>query len=323
MENERAILLARVSRLYYLDNLSQNEIADVVGVSRSAISRILTEARKAGIVRIEVHQPLLRDEALERALQTRFGLLQAAVVDTGGTVSTSEALYMVGQMAAALIARHLPNISVLGISWGTAVAATVEALPSMELPQLLVVQVIGAAGSASNLTDTPDLAVRTAQKLGSQFRVLSAPMLVENAAVATSLLSIPTVADALRLAESSDIALVGIGSTDLSVSSVIRAGYVEQSYVEKLREQGAVGDICGLYFDQNGNYLDIELHHRRIGISREWLTHHRQQVIGVAVGKPKVPALYGVLSGQLVGTMVMDKPTAEHLLAYVPNSVSA
>jgi deoxyribonucleoside regulator len=273
-----------------------------------------------GIVKIEVHQPLLRDESLEQALQARFELPQAAVVDTGSHITTAESLYVVGQMAAAMITRHLPQIAVLGISWGTAVAATVDALPALELSQLQVVQIIGAAGSTSNLTDTPDLAVRAAQKLGSQFRVLSAPMLVENAVVASSLLSNRTVADALELASKSDVALVGIGSTDLRVSSVLRAGYVKQDYVEMLRSQGAVGDICGLYFDQNGNFLDIELHQRRIGISREWLTSHRQQVIGVAVGEPKVPAIFGVLAGQLVGTLVTDKLTAEYLLTYVPEN---
>jgi len=320
MDDERSILLARVSRLYYLEDRSQNEIADLIGISRSAISRMLTEARRTGIVKIEVHQPLLRNEAIEKELQARFGLPEAAVVDPGVNASPEEALHVAGQMAASLITRHLPRISVLGISWGTGVAATVDALPSLHLPNLQVVQIIGATGSASNVTDTPDLAVRTAQKLGGQFRVLTAPMLVENAAVAKSLLSNRTVAEALELAAKSDIAVVGIGSTNYTVSSVLRAGYVNQEYVEMLRKQGAVGDICGLYFDQAGNFLDIEVHHRRIGISREWLISHLRKVIAVAVGKPKVPAIFGVLAGKLVGTLVTDKYTAEDLLAYVPES---
>jgi deoxyribonucleoside regulator len=320
MDDERSILLARISRLYYLEDRSQSEIADLIGISRSAISRMLTEARRTGIVKIEVHQPLLRNEAIETELQSRFGLLEAAVVDPGNNASTAEALHVAGQMAASLITRHLTQISVLGISWGTAVAATVDALPSLHLPHLQVVQIIGAAGSASNLTDTPDLAVRTAQKLGGQFRVLTAPMLVENAAVARSLLSNRTVADALELASKCDIALVGIGSTNYTVSSVLRAGYVNQEYVEMLREQGAVGDVCGLYFDQAGNFLDIEVHDRRIGISREWLMNHVQKVIAVAVGKPKLSALFGALSGKRIGKLVTDKYTAEDLLAYEPEA---
>jgi deoxyribonucleoside regulator len=314
MDDDRAILLARVAKLYYLDNLSQHEIAAQVGISRSAISRILTEARRSGIVEIRVHQPLQRDEALEQALQARFGLQHASVVNTGSNSTLSESLEIVGQMAAALLARHLAQISILGISWGTAVAATVEALPLLHLPELQVVQIIGAAGSANNMTDTPDLAVRAARKLGSQFQVLSAPMFVENATVANSLLSNRTVAEALNLASRTDIALVGIGSTDPSINSVIRAGYATREYIEMLLSQGVVGDVCGLYFDMLGNFMDVELHQRRIGISQEWLTSHHERVIGVAVGEAKIPAILGALNGRLIGTLVTDKITAECLL---------
>ncbi len=314
MDDERAIVLARVAKLYYLDNLSQNEIAAMVGISRSAISRMLTDARRVGIVEIRVHQPLQRDEALEHALQERFGLQQAAIVNTGDNVTLSESLQIVGQMAASLLVRELPRIAVFGISWGTAVSATVDALPSLDLPGLQVVQIIGAAGSATNITDTPDLAVRAAHKLGSQFRVLSAPMLVENAAVANSLLSNRTVAEALELASRSDLALVGIGSTDLAVNSVIRAGYATREAVETLRRQGIVGDVCGLYYDLSGNVLDLDIHHRRIGISKEWLIIHHRQVIGVAVGAAKVPAILGALNGKLIGRLVTDQATAECLL---------
>jgi DNA-binding transcriptional regulator LsrR (DeoR family) len=47
-------LLALVARLYYLDDRDQSAIARVVGTSRSTISRLLTEARRRGIIRISV-----------------------------------------------------------------------------------------------------------------------------------------------------------------------------------------------------------------------------------------------------------------------------
>ncbi len=315
MDEDRTLLLARVAKLYYLDDLSQNEIAAQVGISRSAISRILTEARRLGIVEIRVHQPLQRDDEIEQALKGRFGLQQAAVVNTGANVTLSESLQVVGQMAATLLARRLPEIAVLGISWGTAVAATVDALPILHLPELQVVQIIGAAGSTTNMTDTPDLAVWAARKLGSQFRVLSAPMFVENAVVAGSLLTNRTVAEALDLASKADVALVGIGGIDPTINSVIRAGYATREYIEMLRSQGVVGDVCGLYFNRAGDVMNIELHERRIGISQEWLTSHHKQVIGVAVGDAKVPAILGALNGRLIGTLVTDTSTAECLLA--------
>ena len=45
------------SRLYYLDDLTQAEIARRLGTSRASVSRLLSEARRQGIVQIEISPP--------------------------------------------------------------------------------------------------------------------------------------------------------------------------------------------------------------------------------------------------------------------------
>lgn len=45
-----------------------------------------------------------------------------------------------------------------------------------------------------------------------------------------------------------------------------------------LRDQGVVGDVCGLYFSEEGKLLDVELHQRRIGIIPDWLLTHYKGV---------------------------------------------
>ena len=69
-----------VARLYYLDGLGQQEIAGMIGVSRSTVSRLLTAARDRGIVRISVDPYDPRDAALERRLSDRFELRHAVVI---------------------------------------------------------------------------------------------------------------------------------------------------------------------------------------------------------------------------------------------------
>ena len=53
-------LLADVAEMYYLEDKNQSEIAESVGVTRSMISRMLTEARENGIVEIRIQRPLQR-----------------------------------------------------------------------------------------------------------------------------------------------------------------------------------------------------------------------------------------------------------------------
>ncbi len=78
MISSRSMML--VARMYYLDGLDQQEIADIVGTSRSRISRMLTAARERGIVRISVDEYEPRERELETALVERFGLHRAVVV---------------------------------------------------------------------------------------------------------------------------------------------------------------------------------------------------------------------------------------------------
>ena len=71
------MLLAEVARLYYLNHLTQQHIAERMGVSRSKVSRRLSEARSSGLVEIRVHSPLMLDTVLQDALKARLGLREA------------------------------------------------------------------------------------------------------------------------------------------------------------------------------------------------------------------------------------------------------
>ena len=79
MARHYANLLADVAEMYYLEGKIQSEIAETVGVTRSMISRMLTEARENGIVEIRIHRPLQSEPELANALKERFGLMDALV----------------------------------------------------------------------------------------------------------------------------------------------------------------------------------------------------------------------------------------------------
>ena len=68
MDDKRFELLAKVASLYYEEGLNQDEIAADLGYSRSYVSRMLTEARREGIVEIHVRHRLERVPVLERNL---------------------------------------------------------------------------------------------------------------------------------------------------------------------------------------------------------------------------------------------------------------
>ena len=55
-------MMVHVSRMYYIEGLTQQSIAKELGISRSYISMILSEARELGIVEINIKNPLASNE---------------------------------------------------------------------------------------------------------------------------------------------------------------------------------------------------------------------------------------------------------------------
>jgi deoxyribonucleoside regulator len=320
---ERTELLAQIASLYYEDNLTQDEIARRIGTSRSTVSRILQDAREAGVVEITVHYPWRTVPELEGDLVARFGLRQARVLEGRGR-PYEEVLRGLGVLAARYIESILgedtpspPPARVLGISWGMAVHSTVRALrPGRRLPtapQFTVVQMVGAVGEGNPLIDGPDLARLLANVYGGEYRYLHAPLIVEDAHAREALLGEPRIRETLSLARRSDVALVGIGAPQPVVYSLLRAGYVDRESLAGLRAQGVVGDVCARHYDAWGNVLDIELNHRIVGIELEAL-HDIKQVIGVAGGEAKAEAILGALRGGHVNVLVTDDAAASKVL---------
>ena len=310
---DREEQLVQVARQYYEESLTQDEIARKLGTSRSTISRMLLEAREVGIVEITIHYPWKTVVNLAQKLKTEFSLEQVIVLAGRGR-TYPDILRGIGVLAARCLEGHLRPNAVLGISWGTAVHSTVQALHTESRLNIRVVQMIGAVGTEDPMIDGPELARALANVFGGEYRYLHAPLIVENGALRKALLEEQSIGETLALARQSDVALVGIGSLDLDVSSLLRAGYLNRESLAQLQEQGAVGDICARHYDDQGRIMDIGLNHRIVGIELKDL-QNIEHVIGVAGGEAKAEAILGALRGQHVDILVTDDTAAQKVLA--------
>ena len=124
--DEQVHALVRAARMYYEENLPQDEIAGGLNKSRPTVSRMLAAARERGIVHIEIKVPLDRVEDLEQALVERFGLTECRVVAAPSGVSGS--VDHLGRAAADYLQLILQDGMTLGVSYGRALAATAKYL---------------------------------------------------------------------------------------------------------------------------------------------------------------------------------------------------
>lgn len=309
---DRASLLADIAEMYYLEQKNQAEIAKDVGVTRSMISRMLTEARENGIVEIRIQRPLHSDSELEDRLKERFNLKDVFVVVTSHR-SGERLTSALGSAGAYMLAQYLTPEKILGLAWGTSISATVDAFEVAEPLPVKVVQLVGAMGARNMKYDGHDLVSRMAEKLGGEAYYLNAPYLCQSAETAQSLLETRSVRETMTMAKKADVALLGIGTTSVEYSSFYLAGYVTRRELDELRKVGAIGDVSGLHFDINGQPAAEEFTERLVSIRRQDLLSIPVR-LGVAGGEGKAEAILGALRSKCVNVLVIDNVTARKVL---------
>lgn len=224
----RALYLAEVASRYYDQNKNQQEIADEFGITRSAVSRMLTEARERGIVEIIVHYPWRTVPELERALVTTFRLKTARVL-LRDNKSYQDMLVGLGVLAAQYFTNIVRPHDIVGISWGTGLYQMLRALRPMNYPNAQVVQLVGGTGTEHASTVGPLLAPLLANTLGCPCHYLHAPLITESEAARDALLQDRSIRETLAQGEKATMALVGIGSTHPDIYNPHRLGYVDET----------------------------------------------------------------------------------------------
>ena len=308
-ELSRRQLLAEIASFYYMEKKTQAKIGKDFGYSRSAISRLLLEAEKEGIVKIAINYPIQRDSYLEQRLINEFDL-EVAYVIKHGQFAQDQALQMVGRVGAMYLEQHIHNGMVIGIGWGTAVYEVINALPYLSLENVRVVQVMGANGSKSNTQiDGPEIASFFASKLNASYQVLHSPLFLDSEEICTAIKSQKQISETLDLAYQSDFVLLGVGTIDIDpkFSSIFRSGFMNEKEVMDIKKGGGVGNFCGIILDKNGQVMNIDINHRTMAVDLGKLKNKKRKIIGIVAGNEKSEAVRAVLNGRWLDVLITDQ----------------
>jgi len=314
MKENRIDLLAQVAVWYYEDRLDQAEIAHRIGKSRSMVSRMLNEVRERGMVEIRIKYPLKRNTQLEAECMNRFGLKSAWVLNNPEQWSHEMRLRMLGRTAASCLQRYLQDGVRIGVAWSRTLHNVVVELPEQAIRDALVVQISGSISMDNPTFDGPELVRTLALKIGADYRYFPAPLVVREPAIKQSLLRESTISEAMRLAESIDVAVCGIGNVGVDESSLRKSGLIDDSSFEEILEHRAVGDIIAHQFDRRGHMLPIDFNERVIGLEPERLKRI-PTVIAVSAGPEKAAPILAAIRGGWFNVLVSDAETIEAVLS--------
>src|SRR5579883_1397129 len=301
---------ARAGWLYYVAGNTQDEIARKLGISRQSAQRLVSLAISERLIKVRLDHPTARCMEFAAALKTRYDLRFCEVSPTD-SASASTTLG-IAQLAAAEFERWLrrDEPAIIGIGTGRTMRAVADQLPRMECPQHKLVALVGTTkidGSASFY----DVVIRVSDTVRAPHYPMPLPVIARSVEERELLTSLASVKSVLDLAERADISFVGVGAMQES-AAIVLDGVISREDAEKLRSEGAVGEITGWAFDSRGRVLDNE-HNSRVA-SAPLRPATSRFVIGVAMGVSRRAAIRGALVGKLISGLVTDEATAEHLL---------
>jgi DNA-binding transcriptional regulator LsrR (DeoR family) len=304
-------LLAKAARLYFLDDRSKDDVAAILGTTRSNVSRMLKQARDLGIVQIRIVDPAGRDQELERALRDRFGLVDARVVEA---TPETDVLSGVGHVAARWLDATLRDGQVVALSWGQTLQAMVRAVDGLSRRDVEVVQLVGGLSALNSAVTGQELVRDLSERIGARHRYLHAPALFGSAEALTVMLHEHTIADALDAAKAADIAIVGIGTPGIGSSgALLDTLALSPTQRADFHAAGAVGDICARFYDPSGQEVRSVVSERVLAVTLDDL-RAIPTVAGVAAGQDKALGILGALHGRIIDVLICDQAAARSVL---------
>ena len=302
---------ARAGWLYYVGGLTQDQIAQELGVSRQRAQRLVSRAMAERLIRVRLEHQVSGCLDLETRLRDRFGLTLARVALS--LPPGADPVASLAPTAAAEMERILARPDPLTIALGTGrtLRAAVEALGPMEAEQHKIVSLIGNIapdGSASYY----DVIIRIADKVRAPHYPMPIPVFAETLRDREQFLALKPVQRVADLGAAADVTFVGVGQMTDS-APLLKDGFVTAAELDDMQRRGAVGEIAGRAYDSAGCYLTQGLNARVCAVRVQ--VGPGRLVVGIAAGPDKVAAIAAALKGNIINGLITDERSAQALVS--------
>ncbi|MDX9863644.1 MAG: sugar-binding transcriptional regulator [Anaerolineaceae bacterium] len=307
---EELRMITRAAWLYYMQGLTQSEIADELKLSRVKVTRLVSRAKALGMVEIRVIQPPGFFVGLEQELIKRYQLKDAVI--TLDVSSASALRRVLARAAAEWLTPRLDNDTVVGFSMGRTLALLPEVTQPMEPTGATFIEVMGASDSLNSGFSSYTVIGRMAEICGGQARLLDVPTFVSSPPIRDLILEEELIAKRFEMARNCQILVTSVGTVDKD-ALMHKIGYLTDDVLDQLKREGAVGDLLGQFFDAKGQHISTPLDGRVMALQLDDLKNIPFSVL-VSGGKEKEAAIRAALEGEYVNVLITDVKTANNLL---------
>jgi DNA-binding transcriptional regulator LsrR (DeoR family) len=323
-------LIVRAAWLYYVGANNQERTAEMLGITRTKVTRLLSQARELGLVKISIEHELSTMLEVEDRIRDRFGLsfciaTPPALQSFGAQPSElgerhakwfldsvgRSARRAVGIAAARYLRGRLEKTSgaCVGVGWGRTLAEVADQMASLSEPGLKFVSLMGSL-TRSAAANPYEVVHRLANRTGGEAYFLPVPFIADSEEDRRVLLSQRGVRESLALARAADFYVVSLGECDEG-SLIYQSKLISKEDLAALQRCGAVGDTVGKFFDAEGRLVDSEINARTLGVDLEDLMSH--EVVLVSGGPSKFHAVKALLKSGMADGLIVDGDVAQRL----------
>ncbi len=308
--------LGKIATLYYLGELSQDEIAEMYGISRFKVSRILKKCREYHIIEFHINNKPEYYRKLETQLCEWMKIDAAVIVASGSTLNESKT--NVGRAAARYLGESLKDGMTVGLDWGTTLQAMVrEYNYPGQCKDCLFVQISGSVASQSTVStdyvDGHDLVRNLAAKAGASWSLFPAPYIVKDRLLCTMLLEEPAIRKHIDLFDKIDTAIFGIGSSVSQNLSAFYRIFLSPEEWEQLLTYDSAGEVFSNRLTMEGTVIETFLTGRVLTIGLAQLKRIPNVVV-LGAGADKALSLIAAAKGGFFNRMIIDEVTALSIL---------
>lgn len=298
----------RIAWLYYVEGMTQDEVANLVGMNRSRVLRILAAARQDGTVQIRVTTRMSRCVELERKLESRWSLTRAIVVPEPQDPSQLRAI--IGAEVGAYVSQAVTSNMTVGLGWGKTLTSGVPAIVPRPADGVKVLAMLGGLTRVSEVNPS-EFAWRVADRLSAECYMLASPVYAPDKRTRDALHGHPGIAEVFTRAQSLDMAVVSVG--DLTPHSVFSEyGLLTRDEIASLEAAGAVGDLLCHFIDAEGNVIDHPVNERVMAVNPLSLRGTRQIVLASG-GWHKLTVIRAALKLLRPTVLIVNETVAERL----------
>lgn len=303
-------LLVEVSVMYYLEGMTQSEIAKSLYMSRPKVSRLLQRAKEENIVDIHINYDTNEFSRIKRRIRQLFNVDNVIVVKT--LKNEEDTINELGYAAANELKYQLSDNMTIGMSWGRTIKSMVDAFEPKTFKNTHVVELFGAVNYREDRPEMLSIGFDFSKKIGGTFFPLPAPVFIPEDSIYEALVENPLIKNTIEAIDDCDLIMTGLGVINSEAPQKIWDSYVDPEAKNDIVNAGGVGYVCARFFDQDGRFIDHKINENVIGIQTENIK--KNNLFIVAGGPYKCRAIHAFLKDGHVNTLVSDDQTLKRIL---------